>query len=173
MAHFHLGTASFVTSPARDRLAALRAKYAEVGLESQEDFFSNYSSIKTVDELFQRYPDELDAVLEETVSMVASDLAAERVYDMDITAIRAELMERVGAIRADFDRVQERYFHILGKAAELDAQRKDATKNRGSIVGGGFGVEGAAQGIAVAAVANAAIGLTARRQLSWPAERQL
>lgn len=48
---------------------------------------------------------------------------------------------------------------IVNAVANLDAQRSEARENRGSVIGGGFGVEGAAQGIAGAAVANAAIAM--------------
>lgn len=160
MAHLQLGTASITTSRERDKLAALRGRYLEIGLQHQSQFDSRFSEFKTADDLFQRFPDELERTLTETVNMVATDVAAHRVYDMDIATIRSDLQERLETVRDDFDRVQDRYFDILGKAVELDAQRQEAMGNRGHIIGGGFGAEGAVRGIAVAAVANAAIGLT-------------
>ena len=160
MAHLRLGTASFITSPERDKLATLRGRYMEIGLRHQSQFHSCFSGFKTADNLFQRFPGELEAALSETASMVATDIAANRVYDLDIRTIQTELKERLETVRDGFDSVQDRYFEVLGKAAELDAQRKEAMENRGHIVGGGFGVEGAASGIAMAAVANAAISLT-------------
>ena len=159
MAHHHLGSANFVTSPARDKLASLRNKYMKVGEKYRTKFLLNYSTYRTVDDLFQAFQNEIESALSETVNIVASDISANRVYDTDLATIRDNLTKRVETVSGSFDRVQERYYEILGKAAELDAQRTAARENRGHIVGGGFGVEGALGGMAMATAANAAIGL--------------
>ena len=159
MALLHLGTSSLTTSSGRDALAALRQKYLQVGLEHRRKFLSGYAAFKTADDLFQQYPEALEAALSEASIMVANDIAANRIYDVDLVTIRTALDERAETVRDGFDRVQDQYVAILGRTAELDAQRTAARENRGRIIGGGFGVEGAAKGIAEAAVANAAIGL--------------
>lgn len=160
MAQLDLGTVSFSTRAERDKLAILRSRYTEVGLRFRQKFLSDYSAFKTADVLFQQFPERLEEALSETVNMAASDIAANHVYDISISTIRADLDNRVALVQSDFKRVQEKYFEILGKAAELETQRRAAMENRGGVVGGGFGVEGAAGGIILATVANAAIGLT-------------
>lgn len=159
MADLRLGSVPFITSPERDRLAALRGKYMAVGLEYRAKFLASYSTFKTADALFEGFPDKLAEALSRTVGMAAGDITSNGVYDLDDAAIRSNLDERIDTVRSGFDKIQDQYFEILGKSAELDAQRTAARENRPGIIGGGFGVEGAAKGIAIATAANAAIGL--------------
>lgn len=160
MAKLTLGDSSFVTSPERDRLAQLRSRYMEVGLAHRRKFLAGYAAFRTADELFEQFPSEIETAISEAVDMAASDIAGHGVYDISVATIRADLDERVVSVQEGFEAVHDKYFDILGKAAELEAQRREAADNRGQIIGGGFGVEGAAKGMAMAAVANAAIGLT-------------
>lgn len=160
MAQYNLGAMALTTSPERDRFAALRRRYAELGRNHQRRFASRYASFGSADDMFERLPVDLKNVFSETVAMVAHDLAVNGIFDVSEKVIRADLEARAELVADHFNQVQDRYYAIIGKAAELEAQRQDARDNRGRIVGGGFGVQGAAQGIAVAAVANAAIGLT-------------
>lgn len=160
MAQLNLGNASFITSPGRDRFAELRNRYMDLGSKHREAFQARYAEFDSADELFEQLPGFLEAVLKEAATTVASDLAANRVFDVGLMTIRSALEARAETVAGGFNRVRDRYFEIIGKAAELDAQRTKAAKSRGGIVGGGFGVEGAVQGMAIAAVANAAIGLT-------------
>jgi len=160
MAQFTIGTTSITTTPERDRFASLRRRYQDLGNKHKAAFDTYAATVTTADELFEVLPRHIDAAISETVAMVASDLAANRIFEVSTTAIRGDLDVSVENVADRFNRVQDRYFEIIGKAAELEAQRNDARANRGRLIGGGFGVEGAAQGMALAAVANAAIGLT-------------
>lgn len=160
MAHYDLGPLTLTTSPERDMFADLRRRYLELGGNHQRQFRARYASYGSADDLFERLPVDLENVFTETAAMVAHDLATHGIYDVSEKTIRADLEVRAEAVAEGFNRVQGRYFDIIGKAAELEAQRQEARENRGQIVGGGFGIEGAARGMALAAVANAAIGLT-------------
>lgn len=159
MADLRLGSTPFVTSPERDRLATLRGKYMAVGLEFRTKFLASYSSFNTADQLFEVFPDRLSEALSTTVRMAATDITSNGIYELDDTEIRSNLEERVNTVRSGFDKIQDQYFEILGKSAELDAQRTAARENRPGIIGGGFGIEGAAKGMAMATAANAALGL--------------
>lgn len=160
MAHLDLGGASLETSPERDALVSLRARYLKAGLKHQAAFFKHFESCTTADALFQSLPDVVERAFNETTEMAAADIAAHKIYDLDLAAIKLDLSDRVDTVREGFDGVQDRYFAILGKTAELDAQRTEARENRGRIVGGGFGVEDAVGGMALATAANVAIGIT-------------
>ena len=160
MAQFTLGTASFATSPERDRFMDLRRKYLKLGIYHQKAFNACYTKFTSADDLFRQFPDDLERALSETVAKVADDLAANQVFDVSQKTIRAELEARAETVADGFNRVRDRYLDIIGKSAELEAQRQEARDNRGRIMGGGFGVEGAARGMAIAAIANAAIGMT-------------
>lgn len=160
MAQYNLGAMALTTSPERDRFAAMRRRYMGLGEKHRSLFAAKFATCKTADDLFQEVPDVIETVLADTTAAVVGDLAANGIFDVSEKAIRADLEARAELVADRFNEVQDRYYAIIGKAAELEAQRQDARDNRGRVVGGGIGVQGAAQGIAVAAVANAAIGLT-------------
>ena len=72
MAQLRLGTASITTSPKRDKLAALRGRYLEIGLRHQSQFDSRFSDFKSADDLFQCFPDDLEGALAETGNLVCA-----------------------------------------------------------------------------------------------------
>ncbi len=159
MAELKIGSLTLSTSPGRDNFSALRRRYVQLGDKHRSQFNERYAAFQTADDLFASLPADINKVSSEVAAMVAQDLAANRIYDISEKSIRSELDARAEGAAEGFNRVQDAYFSILGMAKELDTQRKEAKNNRAQIVGGGFGVEGAATGIAQAAIANAAIGL--------------
>lgn len=159
MANYKLGDYSFVTSNARDELAALRLRYADLGAELGSDFGKRFNSLSSADELFARYPTELDKAFRQTTTSVAKDVAAERIYHWDETALRKQLEERSRHALEKFEKIHDEYLSIIMTAEERENLRADADQSRPSIMGGGFGVEGAAKGIAAATAVNVAIGL--------------
>ena len=148
------------TSPERDNYIKLRLRYLHLGEKHRKKFITGYATLKSADELFERLPEEVETSLAETASMVADDLAANGIFDVGMKRLSADLHVRADSEAGPFNRVQDKYYGIIGKAAELEAQRQEARDNRGQVIGGGFGVEGAVGGMVLAAVANAAIGLT-------------
>jgi uncharacterized membrane protein YhaH (DUF805 family) len=159
MGQFKLGAFTLTTSPEFDKFATLRQRYMEIGQNRQLEFDEAYEEFKCADELFGELPDDMEMVLAETSAQVASDLAAHGIFDVSERSIRSDLEARAETVADRFNVIKDQYLEIVSKASELEAQRQAARENRGGIVGGGFGVEGAARGIALAAVANATIGL--------------
>lgn len=159
MANLKIGMLSLNTSIERDNFSLLRYRYVQLGEKCQSRLTDNYAKFNNADDLFEFLPELINKIYMEVTEMVAHDLAERRIYDISEKAIRSELESRAENGAINFSRVQDAYFKILGMSKELDAQREYAKNNRPHIVGGGFGVEGAAKGIAQATVANAAIGL--------------
>lgn len=159
MALLNFGPLTLTTSSERDNFTALRRRYVELGQKHQRKFYARYTVFKTADDLFEHLAVELNNIFDEIAALVADDLAANRIFDVSEKSIRADLEARAMSSAGRFNRVKDQYLEILRKAEEREVHRQEASDNRGGIVGGGFGVEGAAKGIAVATVANAAIGL--------------
>lgn len=154
-----LGDHLIVTTQGRDALADLRKAYVGLGSEFSRIFRFRFDALKSADELFDRYPEEIGRALDRTVSAVAKDIARERIYHWDEAALRNDLEARSEAATENFKRIRDLYISITMNAAQREALRAEAGQNTPSIIGGGFGVEGAVRGIAVATAANAAIGL--------------
>lgn len=159
MGEFRLGDHLLVTTQGRDALADLRKTYVGLEAELSENFRSRFKTLQSADELFGRYPEDIGRALDRTVAAVARDIARERIYHWDEAALRKKLEARSEAAAEKFERIRDQYVSITTSAAEREAIRAEAGQNTPSVIGGGFGVEGAVRGIAVATAANAAIGL--------------
>ncbi len=159
MGEYQIGDQLLITTAARDDLAKIRKRYADLGAELSESFRQRFSSFGSADALFALYPNELEAAFSRTVSYVANDVAAHKVYHWDESALRQQIEERAKTALQKFELVRDQYLSIIFTAEERENLRTAAGQSGPSIIGGGFGVEGAVKGIAVATAANAAIGL--------------
>ncbi|HKX77709.1 MAG TPA: hypothetical protein VJM34_04235 [Novosphingobium sp.] len=174
MAQLHLGQSILVTSPERDAFASLRAQYADLGRRYQTRLAPAYRTFDSIEELFAAFAELVEHVIAETANTAAADIAASRIYSVSKDILVRELWTRAETIGDEVGKIQTRYAEIVGKSAELDALRTADRESRSRLAGGGFGVEGAAQGIAIATVANAAMGiayglanLTAKGATAW------
>lgn len=159
MGEFTLGDHLLITTRGRDALADLRKSYVGLGEGLSSGFRSTFNAFQSADELFGRYPEEIGCALDRTASAVARDIARERIYHWDEAALRKDLEARSEAAAEKYERIRDQYVSITASAAEREALRAEAGQNTPSVMGGGFGVEGAVRGMAVATAANAAIGL--------------
>jgi len=148
-----------VTTPGRDALAEIRKQYLAQASGFCAAFRTEFANFAGSDLLFDRFPTVLDRAFDQTVAAVAEDVARERIYHWDAASLRRELEARATAFWQDFDGLSERYRGIIAGGQKRDAIRAASADNRPSIIGGGFGVKGAAEGIAIATAANAAIGV--------------
>ena len=159
MASYTLNGTAWTTSEGRDRLAALRRRYLEAGARHRERFVLAYPSLHTSDAVFAGFPETLGRALDEATAMAAADIAGHRIYTINESRLRAELEQRAAQVSERFEAAYDQYLAIIGASADAREQRVAARGQRARLVGGGFGVEGAARGIAVAGAANAAVGL--------------
>jgi hypothetical protein len=156
---YRLGGHVLVVTPGRDALAGIRKQYLAQASEFCAAFRTEFANFAGSDLLFDRFPTVLDRAFDQTVAAVAEDVARERIYHWDAASLRRELEARATAFRQDFDGLSERYRAIIAGGKQRDAIRAASADNRSSVIGGGFGVKGAAEGIAIATAANAAIGV--------------
>ena len=159
MGEHRLGEHLLVTTAARDELAKLRHRYVDLGEKLSSDFRRRFVTIGSADELFASYPNEIRLAVSRMVSYAATDLAAQKIYHWDEPALQRKLEERAEPLLEKFEIIREQYVSIVLTAEERENLREGAGQSRPGLIGGGFGVEGAVKGIAVATAANAAIGL--------------
>lgn len=159
MTDFRLGEHVLVTTPGRDSLAEIRKQYLAQASEFCAAFRTDFATLADSDVVLDRFTTVLDRAFDETVAAVAEDVAKERIYHWDTASLRRELEARATAFRQDYDGLGERYASIIAGGQEREAIRAANSENGPSIIGGGFGVKGAAEGIAIATAANAVIGV--------------
>jgi hypothetical protein len=159
MATLQIGNQFLTTSPARDAFATLRKQYADIGNRYKARLVPEYRTFETIEDLLGAFAEHVEGLINETADAAAADIAAHQIYSVSRDALVADLWLRAEAVSGEVAAIQSRYLEIIGKSAELGAQRTADRENRGRIAGGGFGVAGAAQGMAIAVAANAAIGI--------------
>lgn len=146
-------------APPRQARAQLRRDYETRAGVAQSRFEARFGTYRTLDEVMTDFPAQLDLALTETSAAVASDLVGAAIFDWDDQAVRQSLEGRLEALMDTFLELENAYAEIGAKASAREDRRGNAGQDRAYVAGGGFGVEGAAKGMAVATAANAALGL--------------
>lgn len=140
------------------RYIKLRKEYKNYATDQKQVFIQRYkSSIFGFDDLIVK----IDSIVEELKSMALEkallDIVNLGFYDIGKEAFRSKYFFRYDTWRKDFQSIRDQYDEITLSAAEVARKRNDASSESSGIIGGGFGVEGAAKGIAIATAANLAI----------------
>lgn len=159
MAELVFGSSRFQTSSERDNYFSLHRQYIQLGKNLQKAFYERYNEFRSADDLFQSLPTEIERAYFSVISAIEQHLVDNRIFDISKKEILANLIAHLENDSQKLNQVIEEYLEIIGAAEESKARRQEARGNRSHVIGGGFGVEGAIQGIAVAAAANVAIGL--------------
>lgn len=129
-----------------------RALFAR-GFAAREAFLRDAARCTDADALFALFDDRREAVIAATAQAIVTEAAARRVYDIDAEAAAAALRARLEATSAPADPIRRSLDAIDHELADRARAREDARSGRTRVAGGGFGVEGAARGMALAAVA--------------------
>lgn len=137
-----------------------RNKYVSISLESARQFSNQFeSNFETLEKLIQGAPIIADQHINSAIEKAIEDLANHGVFDVDTEHFKVTFFGTYDKWSQAYDAVFEKYAEIVFSAAELDAYRTARRENHGQIIGGGFGLEGAVGGIAVASAANMAAGV--------------
>lgn len=159
MNHLPLGPSRLPFSAQREARADLRHAYEAHAKAAQDRYETQYGDYASLDQVMAQFPSLLSQTLDETAAAVASDLARSGIYDWDDAAVREALEARLGRLMATFAELESAYQEIGIKAEAREVDRAYQGAGRSYISGGGFGLDGAAKGMAVASAANVALGL--------------
>lgn len=95
----------------------------------------------------------------DTVDNAIRDLVDNGIMDIDEERFLSQHLPSHLSWASDYQVINEKYMEIVLTAEQLDEYRESRRINSPGFIGGGFGIQGAAQGMAVAAAANVAIGV--------------
>lgn len=146
-------------SPAREAYNKLRLKYLLIAENAKLDFISQYDQrFKNIDQLQTDFQSVAIAYIEKAVDASIRDLIEKNICDINDSLFSEEYLAPYSTLVDDFSKVvEDKYLEIVLSSKDLDEHRRNQRENRPSIIGGGFGVEGAVQGVAVATAANIAL----------------
>ena len=159
MAELIFGSFRFQTTAERDNYFILHRKFMQLGKRIQDEFYEHHEKSRSADDFFRSLPAVIEKAYSSVISAVEVHLTNNCIYDISERVICGKLIANLENESDRLNQVIEEYLDIVGAAEEARTRRQEAKRARSHIVGGGFGVEGAIQGMAVAAAANVAIGL--------------
>lgn len=161
MKTFYLDNQSIEISSEREEYNTLRLKYQQLAKNAEEDFRAKFSNnFKNMDELHEKCNDIVQKYLLDAVGEAIKDLIASDIIDVGDDYFISKYLTTHLSWEDDFGKIDEKYMEIVLNEKELDEYRATRNANSsGGVMGGGFGLEGAAQGAAIAMAANLAMGV--------------
>lgn len=161
MATLTLGSGNIQTTSKRDAYTTLRLKYQDLAEKAQQDFLDQFSvHFNNMDQLHVSCTKVAQQYLDGAIDQAIRDLVSIGIMDIDDEFFRNKYLAPYRTWEHDFSEVNDKYLAIILKAEELAKYKAARRENQGGgISGGGFGLEGAAAGMAIATAANVAIGV--------------
>ena len=138
----------------------IRLRYQLLARESAQTFHENFnkhfsdmdSLHSTIDKIFRSYLKKpLDQAIRDLVVYGVVDIGEKEFFDTWLAPLLTW--------QSDFEPIDDKYISIILNAKQFEEYRQERNKQKTEVIGGGFGVEGAAAGIAVATAANLALGI--------------
>ena len=134
-------------SPASESYRDIFVKYHSLALEAKYEFEESYRrAVQNVDHAIREITLGFQTCLQNMTEVAVSDLASRGIYEVDEKAFLEAYQKHTESN------------DLLSPISDvLDAvvpASRDHMSNSGTWIGGGFGLEGAAQGIAIATAAN-------------------
>ena len=141
------------------RIIYCRAMEMIQTLYANSSFYEKYQKYTSVPDFLKNAPEDLYyKFLEDVIYYIMNFLESVEVYDYDFQRVAKVYSKYTGYFLAACNDLNAEYCELKGDARAAQLAREQAKQNRGRFVGGGFGVAGAAKGIAMAGAANLATG---------------
>jgi Asp-tRNA(Asn)/Glu-tRNA(Gln) amidotransferase C subunit len=134
---------------------SIRLRYEEFSKEAAEEFKEYYKKVGNLDNFIEKGMEIGSKIINLYVGKLLDELVKLNIYDWTLNSIESKygkiyLKDWVMA----FVDVENQYMEIVLHGEQLDAYRIARRENRGRWQGGGFGLEGAVKGAAMAGAMN-------------------
>ncbi|MFR1835664.1 MAG: hypothetical protein ACLSXM_05445, partial [Turicibacter sanguinis] len=160
-----IGDEEFIITDDVVRYNKIRLYYQDLSIQCREYFKEEYrKNYKNLEQLCK--PSDTDgAMLGCKIIKVALDKTIELLVDLgyidiDVQLFYSNYYSDYCTWEEDFEEIRECYLKFVYNQEMMDAYRAERKLNRGKIVGGGFGVKGAAKGMLLAGAGNLLLGAT-------------
>lgn len=146
-------------SPEQQNYNELRGHYAMLATDAAKLFSTEYENqFKSLENIVQNASTLAVPHIQGAIDDAIEKLADRNIFDIDSEYFTATYFKRYDTWSPAHERIAEQYAEIVCSTAEMDAYRTTRRQNSGQVIGGGFGLDGVVQGLAVAGAANLAIG---------------
>lgn len=156
---FTLWGHTFSVDPDMIPYNSIRKQFRGLAHEAEADFESRVvNRCKSLDDLIKYGSDIFGECMQPLWNACVQALISVGIVHIDVSEFIARYQDYYDYWNEAFDVVADQYAAIVCNQAQLNAYRKQRRENRSRLEGGGFGLAGAAKGIAVAETVNLAFG---------------
>lgn len=133
--------------------------YSDVAVASIDNFEGNYKDLKDANEYREKINGIASFYIEQAIEIMVDHLIKLGIYDVSFNRIAEKYGEFIlEPWFAAYDAVEDEYLRLDMNEALVNEKRTERRRNRGRFIGGGFGLSGAAKGIAAAEALNMTTG---------------
>ena len=142
-----------------EKYNSLRKFYLQLSDDLSDEFFDDFiATFDDMDDLFLRFKPVAIGYMERAVDASIRELILMGINDISDEVFIEKYVQKYSQLEHDCLEVFDRYMKIVLDIEEYEEYKKTRSSGGGSVIGGGFGVEGAVKGVAIASAANLAIG---------------
>jgi hypothetical protein len=139
--------------------ASLREAYEVLAVEARDEFKRGYFSLfSSIDEIFLKWGSITEGLIDKSIEMAMQSLVDLEVYELSKSNFVFKYFSRYDSRDSTLEWLQGVYVDSMSSFVSEEQRIAAGNSGGGGIIGGGFGVEGAVKGIAIATAANVAIG---------------
>ena len=138
----------------------LRSAFSELAEEQAGEFYDEfYSKYQNMDRFIQQFPKDFAAIFRQVTDHMQALFAEIDIYGVTPEELAPHLDKYCSRTAKLLREIQGQYQAILEHQEDMRAYRNMRKDSRGRLVGGGFGLQGAAKGIITAGAVNATTGM--------------
>jgi TM2 domain-containing membrane protein YozV len=145
-------------STSRKEYINLRGEFAKLARSAAAQFGETYNDYEGISQLIDEGLQDGLELISEALSIASNRLVELGDYSSTVESFYEEYFKPYSEYEQKFDVISEEFMQISLDDEELKNYRNERKGNRGKLIGGGFGVGGAVQGMAMAGAANMAVG---------------
>ncbi|MEH6733543.1 MAG: TM2 domain-containing protein [Shewanella sp.] len=145
-------------SKSRKEYINLRGEFAKLARSASAQFGETYNDYEGISQFIDKGMQDGLELISEALSIASNRLVELGDYSSTVESFYEEYFKPYSEYEQKFDVISEEFMQIYLDDEELKNYRSERKGNRGRLIGGGFGVGGAVQGMAMAGAANMAVG---------------
>lgn len=138
---------------------ALRKEFAKLGDDFSKEFLDSFhSKYSNMDTFVRDFPRDFSDIFKEAIDILNELLSEFQIFGITQDKLVSYLNKYCCRTDLELREIMEQYEIIVGQQEGMREYRQARKDSRGRLVGGGFGLTGAAKGIAKAGAVNMATG---------------
>ncbi len=148
-----------VVTEERERYNDIRLLFQSIAEEMSLNFEKIYNkNNKSLDDVSKYAYGQGSECIAVSIGKAIEILIQNEIFHIDQNDFVEKYYSKYHTWDDDFGEINDKYMEIVLEGQQLDAYRKARREGRGRLVGGGFGLSGAAKGILTAGAVNMAFG---------------